>query len=134
MAESLDELQRTIIEYYDGPDCDPEQNNGAFYLPPEPVARSLTGGGHRIPLVVLVHGGAWKMPGSYAAFAHLSRQVAARGRDVINVVSRPLGPVAGSAEPLADASRIAVFSPSLLERHPQLGPGDVTLAEHPSGG
>ena len=130
----LDELQRTIIEYYDGPDRDPEQNNGAFYLPPEPVMRSLTGGDRRIPLVVLVHGGAWKMPGSYAAFAHLSRQVAARGRAVFNVEYRRLGSGGGWPKTFWDATRIVDFIPTLLERYPQLDPGDVTLAGHSSGG
>ncbi|MFT3716404.1 MAG: alpha/beta hydrolase [Gordonia sp. (in: high G+C Gram-positive bacteria)] len=126
MSTSDPEVTRTVVTYDDGPDADPEQDFGALYLPPGPLEPGS------VPLVVLVHGGAWKLPGSAGAVVHVARDLAARGTAVYNIEYRRIGAGGGWPETFDDVARAVDFTPRLLAEHPELA-GAVTVAGHSSG-
>ena len=125
--EVLSEITKKRIRYYDGPDGDPKQNWADFYLPAGPQKVDS------IPLVVLIHGGAWKVPGSAEGFNRLSMDIAGLGAAVYNVEYRRVGAGGGWPDTFHDVARALDYVPTLDKDYPQITTDDEVVVGHSAG-
>lgn len=124
----LTDVVKTRVQYYTGPDADPDQNWADFYLPAG--AQQVDS----IPLVVLIHGGAWKMPLGAEIFDDLAGDLADRGMAVYNVEYRRVGADGGWPNTFHDVARALDHLVELDKQHPQLTIDDEVVVGHSAGG
>lgn len=106
-------------------DPDPDQNWGDLYLPATDSA--LTS----VPLIVLVHGGAWHKGAS--ATEALAEKLAERGLAVFNVEYRDIDYGGGWPMTFTDVADAFDLIPFLGERHPEITLDEVTVVGHSAG-
>ena len=90
-------------------------------------------GGHRLPVVVLIHGGYWRSPYTKALMNDLARAVATRGWAAWNVEYRRVGPFGGGGGwpvTLADVEAAVDHVTSL----PSVDPERAVTCGHSAGG
>ncbi|WP_129358208.1 alpha/beta hydrolase family protein [Rothia uropygioeca] len=105
---------------------DPSQNWGDLYLP---------GGIHQeksVPLVVLIHGGAWHRSIGAGDFSTFARSLAGRGVAVYNIEYRRVGSGGGWPTTFTDVTAALDHVPQLLRDHPELS-GRTEVVGHSAG-
>ncbi|MUM16634.1 alpha/beta fold hydrolase [Mycobacterium sp. CBMA271] len=110
----------------DGP-SDPMQNWADLYLP---AGRQDP---DTIPLVVLIHGGAWQNLLGANVFEPLARELAARGMAVYNVEYRRVGSGGGWPTTFHDVARALDFVVEVDKKLPQLTTDDELVVGHSAG-
>ncbi len=106
--------------------ADPSQNWGDLYLP---------GGIHKektVPMVVLVHGGAWHHSIGADKFSKYARAIAARGVAVYNIEYRRVGSGGGWPTTFTDVSSALDYVPQLMNNHAELS-GRSEVVGHSAG-
>lgn len=126
-VDNLDEIAKQRVQYYVGQDADPDQNWADFYLPAGPQKKDS------IPLVVLVHGGAWRLPAGADIFDDLAMDIAARGFAVYNVEYRRVGAGGGWPATFHDVARALDHIVTLDREYPQITTGDELVVGHSAG-
>lgn len=107
---------------------DDDQNWADLFLPP---------GEHEagdVPLVVLIHGGAWKSEIGADVFVTFARRLAERGLAVYNVEYRRVGAGGGWPTTFADVAAALDYIPKVKKAVPSLNIDDVVVAGHSAGG
>lgn len=125
-VEVLDEVTVQRIQY-PTEDGDPEQNWADLYLP---------AGEQRvdsIPLVVLIHGGAWQSQLGAQIFEPLARDLAGRGMAVYNVEYRRVGSGGGWPTTFRDVANALDHVVAVDRRFPQLTTDDELVVGHSAG-
>lgn len=112
---------------YDTDDADPDQNWADLYLP---------AGQHRagsLPLVFLVHGGAWEAQLGAQTMAPMARDLVERGLAVYNIEYRRLH--SGGGWPITwDDVLAAIYElPDLKKKYPQLNLLQAVAVGHSAG-
>lgn len=87
-----------------------------------------------IPLVVLIHGGAWKSEIGADVFVTFARRLAERGLAVYNLEYRRVGAGGGWPTTFSDVAAALDFIPNVKKAHPELDIDDVVVAGHSAGG
>lgn len=128
-AETVDraEVSKSRVQYYTGSDADADQNWADLYLP---------AGEHEtdsVPLVVLIHGGAWKMPLGAEIFDDLAGDLAARGMAVYNVEYRRVGAGGGWPATFHDVARALDHIIEIDKEFPELTVDDEVVVGHSAG-
>lgn len=124
---NLDEVQIERIEYPTIDGTDPDQNYGDLYLP---------AGSQRpdsIPLVVLIHGGAWQSQLGAKLFEPFAHDLAARGLAVYNIEYRRVGSGGGWPQTFEDVSQALDNVVAIDKRFPQLNDKDSLVVGHSAG-
>ncbi len=106
---------------------DPTQNWADLYLP---AGRQDP---DTIPLVVLIHGGAWQNHLGATVFEPLARELAARGMAVYNVEYRRVGSGGGWPTTFHDVARALDYVIEVDRKHPQLTTDDELVVGHSAG-
>ncbi|GAA4665727.1 alpha/beta hydrolase family protein [Gordonia humi] len=107
---------------------DDDQNWGDLFLPP---------GEHEedsVPLVILIHGGAWKSEIGADVFVTFARRLAERGLAVYNVEYRRVGAGGGWPTTFADVAAAIDFIPKVDAANPEIDTDNVVVAGHSAGG
>lgn len=112
---------------YPAAHADPTQNYADLYLPTVSPAHP------RLPLVVLVHGGAWARGVGAHSFDRLARDLTARGLAVYNVEYRRLGSGGGWPATFTDVAAALDDLPAVIRAHPQITLRNSVLAGHSAG-
>lgn len=121
------DVSKTRVHYYTGQDADPDQNWADLYLP---------AGQHEensVPLVVLIHGGAWRMPLGAEIFDDLAADLAARGMAVYNVEYRRVGAGGGWPMTFHDTARALDHLVEIDKEYPELTVDDEVVVGHSAG-
>lgn len=87
-----------------------------------------------IPLVVLIHGGAWKSEIGADVFVTFARRLAERGLAVYNLEYRRVGAGGGWPTTFSDVAAALDFIPNVKKANPALDTDDVVVAGHSAGG
>lgn len=124
---SLSEITVKRIDYPTVDGTDPEQNWGDLYLPAGPQNAGS------IPLVVLIHGGAWQSQLGADLFDPLARDLADRGMAVYNIEYRRVGSGGGWPTTFEDVSQALDNVVVLDEEYPQLDTTDALVVGHSAG-
>lgn len=107
---------------------DDDQNWADLFLPPgEHEADS-------VPLVILIHGGAWKSEIGADVFVTFARRLAERGLGVYNVEYRRVGAGGGWPTTFADVAAALDYIPSVRRSVPSLKTDNAVVAGHSAGG
>nr|WP_134047912.1 alpha/beta fold hydrolase [Mycobacteroides franklinii] len=106
---------------------DPTQNWADLYLP---AGRQDP---DTIPLVVLIHGGAWQNQLGARVFEPLARELAVRGMAVYNVEYRRVGSGGGWPTTFHDVARALDYVIEVDKKHPQLTTDDELVVGHSAG-
>ncbi len=107
--------------------ADPSQNWADLYLPTgrdEPDS---------IPLVVLIHGGAWQSDLGAAVIEPLARELAGRGMAVYNIEYRRIGSGGGWPTTFHDVAQALDYVIEVERKYPQLTTDDELVVGHSSG-
>ncbi|HEY9315757.1 alpha/beta hydrolase family protein [Williamsia sp.] len=122
-----DEIKVERIGYptFDG--SDPDQDYGDLYLPAGPQRPDS------IPLVVLIHGGAWMSQLGADLFDPFARDLAARGLAVYNIEYRRVGSGGGWPTTFEDVSQALDNVVAIDQRFPQLEEEDALVVGHSAG-
>lgn len=126
-ASERSEVSKTRVQYDTGTDADPNQQWADLYLP---------SGQHEpdsVPLVVLVHGGAWKVPLGAEIFDELAMDLAGRGMAVYNVEYRRVGAGGGWPMTFRDVARALDYIVELDKEYPELTVDDEVVVGHSAG-
>lgn len=118
------EVQR--INYPVQGQADPSQNWGDLYLP---------AGIHQeksVPLVVLIHGGAWHHSIGAGDFSYFASSLAGRGVAVYNIEYRRVGSGGGWPTTFTDVAAAVDHVPQLLRDHAELS-GKTEVVGHSAG-
>lgn len=107
---------------------DDDQNWADLFLPPGEH------GAGEVPLVVLIHGGAWKSEIGADVFVTFARRLAERGLAVYNVEYRRVGAGGGWPTTFADVAAALDYIPNIKKAVPSLNTDDVVVAGHSAGG
>ncbi|MGB6243873.1 alpha/beta hydrolase family protein [Gordonia sp. (in: high G+C Gram-positive bacteria)] len=107
---------------------DDDQNWADLFLPTGDHAPES------VPLVVLIHGGAWQSEIGADVFVTFARRLAERGLAVYNVEYRRVGAGGGWPTTFADVAAALDFIPSVKKAVPALDTDDVVVAGHSAGG
>lgn len=107
---------------------DDDQNWADLFLPPGEH------GPGEVPLVVLIHGGAWKSEIGADTFVTFARRLAERGLAVYNVEYRRVGAGGGWPTTFADVAAALDYIPNVKKAVPELNTDDVVVAGHSAGG
>lgn len=110
----------------EGP-ADPSQNWGDVYLPAGPQLVDT------IPLVVLIHGGAWEAEFDAQTLHPYAMALARRGMAVYNVEYRRVGSGGGWPQTFLDVAAALDFIPVLDQEYPQLTTDDELVVGHSAG-
>lgn len=106
--------------------ADPSQNWGDLYLP---------AGQHKaksVPLVILVHGGAWHHSIGASSFSDYAQAISARGVAVYNVEYRRVGSGGGWPTTFTDVASALDYMPQLINEHAELS-GKTEVVGHSAG-
>lgn len=87
-----------------------------------------------IPLVVLIHGGAWKSQIGADVFVEFSRRLAERNLAVLNVEYRRVGSGGGYPQTFADVASALDFIPEVGRANPAIDLDDAVVVGHSAGG
>ncbi|MGC4935140.1 alpha/beta hydrolase [Gordonia sp. DT30] len=105
--------------------ADPTQNWMDLYLPTHRPGR--------LPLVVLIHGGAWRNRISAASFAVFAATVADRGVAVLNVEYRRVGSGGGWSTTFSDVAAAINDIPAVANRYPVIDAQRSVVVGHSAG-
>ncbi|MEO9330223.1 alpha/beta fold hydrolase [Gordonia sp. B21] len=125
-VEVLDEITVHRLQY-PTENADPKQNWAELYLP---------AGEQRvdsIPLVVLIHGGAWQSRLGADVFEPLARDLAERGMAVYNIEYRRVGSGGGWPTTFRDVANALDHVTVVDRRFPQLTTDDELVVGHSAG-
>lgn len=122
-AESKIALHRYFYAVSTG-QADPRQNWMDLYLPPRQG---------KVPLVVLIHGGAWQAKIGAGTFATFARRLAERGLAVVNVEYRRVGNGGGWPTTFVDVASAMDAIPDLAKAYPQLNLSNAVAVGHSAG-
>lgn len=106
---------------------DPDQNWGDLYLP---------AGRHEpktVPLVVLIHGGAWRGETGAANFSDYAKALVDRGIAVYNIEYRRVGTGGGWPTTFTDVAAAMDYVPEMSKQHPEFTTDDETVVGHSAG-
>ncbi|WP_245551720.1 alpha/beta hydrolase family protein [Gordonia hirsuta] len=109
-------------------DRDNDQNWVDLFLPPGERVDNAT------PLVVLIHGGAWKSEIGADSFVTFAQRLAERGMAVYNVEYRRVGAGGGWPTTFADVAAALDYIPNVQRANPSVNLDDVVVAGHSAGG
>ena len=126
-VEYLDEVTVQRVRYPTPDDGDTDQNWAELYLP---------AGEQRvdsIPLVVLVHGGAWQSALGADVFEPLARDLAARGMAVYNIEYRRVGSGGGWPTTFRDVASALDHVVVVDRQFPQIDTDDELIVGHSAG-
>ncbi|HEY9314573.1 alpha/beta hydrolase family protein [Williamsia sp.] len=115
------------FEYPTHDNADTKQNWADLYLPAGAQAPDS------IPLVVLVHGGAWQSQLGAEIFDPLARDLAARGMAVYNIEYRRVGSGGGWPTTFHDVARALDYVTEIDQKFPQLTTDDELVVGHSAG-
>ncbi|MBM7368986.1 alpha/beta hydrolase family protein [Gordonia hydrophobica] len=87
-----------------------------------------------VPLVVLIHGGAWKSEIGADVFVTFARRLAERGLAVYNLEYRRVGAGGGWPTTFSDVAAALDFIPNVKKANPELNIDNVVVAGHSAGG
>ncbi|WP_269928831.1 alpha/beta hydrolase family protein [Kocuria massiliensis] len=122
-----DEPHVSRVQYPVQGEGDPEQNWGDLYLP---------AGKHEpktVPLVVLIHGGAWKGGTGAEDFSDYAEALVDRGMAVYNVEYRRVGTGGGWPTTFTDVAAAMDHVPQMSKEHPEFTTDDETVVGHSAG-
>lgn len=122
-----DDIRVERVEYPTLDGSDPDQNYGDLYLPAG--LQRLDS----IPLVVLIHGGAWMSQLGADLFGPFARDLAARGVAVYNIEYRRVGSGGGWPTTFEDVSQALDNVVAIDQRFPQLEEKDALVVGHSAG-
>lgn len=125
---TLTEITVERFRYPTDDRADTQQNWADLYLPAGPQRVDT------IPLVVLIHGGAWQSELGASVFEGLARQLAGRGMAVYNVEYRRVGSGGGWPTTFHDVARALDYIVEVDKKHPQLTLDDELVVGHSAGG
>lgn len=123
----LGEVTVERIEYDTIDGTDPDQDYGDLYLPAGQQRPDS------IPLVVLIHGGAWMAQLGADLFDSFARDLAARGLAVYNIEYRRVGSGGGWPQTFEDVSQALDNVVAIDQRFPQLDEKDALVVGHSAG-
>ena len=126
-VEYLDEVTVQRVRYPTPDDGDTDQNWAELYLP---------AGEQRvdsIPLVVLVHGGAWQSALGADVFEPLARDLAGRGMAVYNIEYRRVGSGGGWPTTFRDVASALDHVVVVDRQYPQIDTDDELIVGHSAG-
>ena len=126
-VEYLDEVTVQRVRYPTPDDGDTDQNWAELYLP---------AGEQRvdsIPLVVLVHGGAWQSALGADVFEPLARDLADRGMAVYNIEYRRVGSGGGWPTTFRDVAAALDHVVVVDRQFPQIDTDDELIVGHSAG-
>ncbi len=126
-VEYLDEVTVHRFEYPTPGEADSEQNWAELYLP-EGEQRVDS-----IPLVVLIHGGAWQSALGADIFEPLARDLADRGMAVYNVEYRRVGSGGGWPTTFRDVASALDHVSVVDKQFPQITTDDELVVGHSAG-
>ncbi|PYE20751.1 prolyl oligopeptidase family protein [Williamsia limnetica] len=124
---SLSEVTVQRIDYPTLDGTDPEQNWGDLYLPAGQQNVDS------IPLVVLIHGGAWQAQLGANLFDPFARDLAAKGMAVYNIEYRRVGSGGGWPTTFEDVSQALDNVVAIDKKFPQLETTDALVVGHSAG-
>lgn len=107
---------------------DDDQNWVDLFLPPGEHAD------HSVPLVVLIHGGAWKSEIGADVFVTFARRLAERGLAVYNVEYRRVGAGGGWPTTFSDVAEAIDYIPNVQAANRSIDLSNVVVAGHSAGG
>lgn len=87
-----------------------------------------------IPLVVLIHGGAWKSQIGADVFVEFSRRLAERNLAVLNVEYRRVGSGGGYPQTFSDVASALDYIPEVGRANPAINLSDAVVVGHSAGG
>lgn len=106
---------------------DPSQNWGDLYLPAgKHSAKS-------VPLVVLIHGGAWQSSIGAEDFNDYAHALVDRGMAVYNIEYRRVGSGGGWPTTFTDVAAAMDYVPELSKKHPEFTTDDELVVGHSAG-
>lgn len=120
-------LPEVTVERFDYAPGDTEQNWADLYLPAGPQEIDS------IPLVILIHGGAWQSKLGADVFDGLARELTDRGMAVYNVEYRRVGSGGGWPTTFRDVANALDFVIEVDKKHPQLTVDDELVVGHSAG-
>ncbi|PJK20694.1 alpha/beta hydrolase family protein [Mycolicibacterium goodii] len=120
-------LPEVTVERFDYATSDSEQNWADLYLPAGPQEIDS------IPLVVLIHGGAWQSKLGADVFDGLARELADRGMAVYNIEYRRVGSGGGWPTTFRDVANALDYVVEVDKKHPQLTVDDELVVGHSAG-
>lgn len=123
----FDEVTVERIEYETIDGTDPDQDYGDLYLPAGEQRPDS------IPLVVLIHGGAWMSQLGADLFDPFARDLASRGLAVYNIEYRRVGSGGGWPQTFEDVSQALDGVVGIDERFPQIDHEDALVVGHSAG-
>lgn len=115
------------IDYPTRATRDPAQNWGDLYLPAGPQAVDT------IPLVVLIHGGAWKSRLNASTMASYASDLAKRGMAVWNIEYRRVGSGGGWPTTFTDVADALDHVIAIDQQFPQITVDDELVVGHSAG-
>lgn len=87
-----------------------------------------------LPLVVLIHGGAWQSQIGADVFVSFARRLAERGLAVYNVEYRRVGSGGGYPQTFADVAAAVDYIPEIAKVNPSIKLDDAVVVGHSAGG
>ncbi|MBX8687364.1 prolyl oligopeptidase family serine peptidase [Mycobacterium sp. 20091114027_K0903767] len=126
-AVVLTEVTVERFEYPTHDNADTDQNWADLYLPSGPQKLDT------IPLVVLIHGGAWQSTLGATVFDGLARDLAGRGMAVYNVEYRRVGSGGGWPTTFHDVAQALDYVVEVDKKYPQLTIDDELVVGHSAG-
>ncbi|WP_235659244.1 alpha/beta hydrolase family protein [Mycobacteroides abscessus] len=123
----MTEITVTRFSYPTLDNADTNQNWADLYLPSGPQKPDT------IPLVVLIHGGAWQSALGAAVFDGLAKDLASRGMAVYNVEYRRIGSGGGWPTTFHDVAQALDHVVEVDKKFPQLTIDDELVVGHSAG-
>lgn len=117
----------TRFEYPTEDEGDTTQNWADFYLPSKSTALDS------VPLVVLIHGGAWSVPLGANIFEPLAHDLAQRGMAVYNIEYRRVGSGGGWPTTFRDVAHALDAVVDVDKLYPQITTDDELVVGHSAG-
>ncbi|MFT4042661.1 MAG: alpha/beta hydrolase [Gordonia sp. (in: high G+C Gram-positive bacteria)] len=86
-----------------------------------------------LPLIILIHGGAWQANTGAASFAEFARRLCRRGLAVANIEYRRLGDGGGWPTTFTDVAAAMESIPQLAQQYPQIDRRNAIVVGHSAG-